>query len=244
MADPGVVNAAEVSLLYRISSVVSSALSVDEILNTLIRLAVETTGCDACLVYLPDPAGGGLVLRASQPAHSTEIGTLRLKPGEGVAGWVHDHRSVVALARDAHRDARFKRFPALAEDTYEALLSAPLMSAGSVIGVINIHHRGPHQHTPGEIALILFLGEQMGGAIARRRLEEQKLAAERQLETRKLLERAKGILQRTYGLTEEEAYLRIRNESRRSRRSMRDLAQAIIVADGVAREAEGAHNAE
>jgi AmiR/NasT family two-component response regulator len=45
-----------------------------------------------------------------------------------------------------------------------------------------------------------------------------------------LIERAKGILQYEHHLTEEEAYLRLRNESRRLHRSMRDLAEAVILA--------------
>ena len=75
----------------------------------------------------------------------------------------------------------------------------------------------------------------MGGAIARARLEqenarlqEETLVMRRELETRKLVERAKGILQRDRQLTEEEAYLYLRNESRRQRRPMRELAEAII----------------
>jgi AmiR/NasT family two-component response regulator len=58
----------------------------------------------------------------------------------------------------------------------------------------------------------------------------------RALETRKLVERAKGILQQKHGLTEEEAYLRLRNESRRLRRPMRDLAEAVILAEDLNRK--------
>ena len=70
----------------------------------------------------------------------------------------------------------------------------------------------------------------------RRETEEMKL----QLETRKLVERAKGILQSRHNLTEEEAYLRLRNESRRLRRPMKDLAEAIILAEDLARKSEEA----
>jgi len=52
------------------------------------------------------------------------------------------------------------------------------------------------------------------------------------------VERAKGILQQKYNLTEEEAYLRLRNESRRLRRPMRDLAEAVILADDLRRVGE------
>ncbi len=68
------------------------------------------------------------------------------------------------------------------------------------------------------------------------RLLEETLEMKRQLETRKLVERAKGILQSRYKLTEEEAYLRLRNESRRLRRPMRDLAEAIILAEDLSRK--------
>jgi AmiR/NasT family two-component response regulator len=102
-----------------------------------------------------------------------------------------------------------------------------------------------HQHTTDEIALLTFVGEQMGGAIAKSLLAEEnaRLLQEtqemrRQLETRKLVERAKGILQHRQSLTEEEAYLRLRNESRRLRRPMRELAEAIILADDLSRKVE------
>jgi uroporphyrinogen-III synthase len=65
------------------------------------------------------------------------------------------------------------------------------------------------------------------------KLQEEALDIRRQLEARKLVERAKGILQAKYNLTEEQAYLRLRGESRRLRRPMRDLAEAIILAEDV-----------
>ncbi len=235
MSNPAELPASQVALLYRVSSVVSSALNLEQMLQALVQLAAEVTRCDACLVYLPDSATGEVVLRASLLPHTTEIGKVRMKAGEGVTGWVAEHRSVVALVRNAYSDARFKRFPTLVEDTYEACLSVPLISGGEVIGVINIHHKNEHVHAPEEIALITFLGEQMGGAIAKAQLAEQRQRLEEELESRKVVERAKGILQRNYQLTEEEAYLRLRNESRRTRRPMRDLASAIILAEGLRR---------
>ncbi|HUJ21405.1 MAG TPA: GAF domain-containing protein [Bryobacteraceae bacterium] len=230
----------QVELLHRTSKIVSSGLSLDEMLKELVRLAVQVTGSDACLVYLSEP-NGEVVLRASQLPHAAEIGAIRMKIGEGVTGWVAEHKSVVALTANAASDKRFKKFPALVEDTYEAFLSVPLISGGDVIGVINIHHKKPYAHTPEQISLLAFMGEQMGGAIARSRfmdenarLQEETLEMKRQLETRKFVERAKGILQTKYRLTEEEAYLRLRNESRRLRRPMRELAEAIILAEELA----------
>jgi signal transduction protein with GAF and PtsI domain len=233
----------QVALLHRISSIVSSELSLDEMLGEIVGLTAQVTECDACLVYLLDRDTGEIVLRASQVPHAADLGNLRIKMGEGVTGWVAEHKSVVALASNAGSDRRFKRFPALIEDTYDAFLSVPLVSGGDIIGVINVHHREMHEHSSDEVALLTFVGEQMGGAISKSVLSEKnaKLLEEtqemkRQLETRKLVERAKGILQQKHALSEEEAYLRLRNESRRLRRPMRDLAEAIILAEDLSRK--------
>lgn len=233
----------QLGILHRTSEIVSSATALEPMLNELVAIAVEVTQCDACLVYLLDPADGDLVLRASQLPHPSEIGAVRMKAGEGVAGWVAEHKSVVALERNAASDARFKRFAALIEDTYEALLSAPLLSGGDTVGVMNVHHREPRNHSPEEVALLAFLGQQIGGAIVRShlleenaRLQEETLEMKRQLETRKLVERAKGILQDKYGLSEKDAYDRLRNESRRLRRPIRELAEAVVTTEELARE--------
>lgn len=235
----------QVTLLHKISSIVSSNRSLDEMLGEIIGLTVQVTDCDACLVYLVEKETGDIVLRASQVPHAGDLGTLRLAAGEGITGWVAEHNSVVALSSNATSDSRFKRFPALVEDTYEAFLSVPLVSAGEMIGVINVHHKEAHAHSPEEIGLVTFIGEQMGGALARaileqenQRLLEETLEMKRQLETRKLVERAKGILQYKYKITEEEAYLRLRNESRRLRRPMKELAEAIILAEDLSRKTE------
>jgi uroporphyrinogen-III synthase len=96
-----------------------------------------------------------------------------------------------------------------------------------------VHHREPHAHSQEELATLMFIGEQMGGAVAKARLMEEAATARQQLEDRKLVERAKGILQQKYQTTEEDAYFRLRNQSRRLRRPMRELAEAIILAEDI-----------
>jgi len=233
--DPPDSASSHLALLHRISSIVSSDRALDDVLADLVGLAAQVTRSDACLVYLLNPDADEIVLRASQLPHAAEVGTLHLQVGEGITGWVAEHKSAVSLPSNASQDSRFKLVPGLVEDTYQAFLSVPLLARGEVIGVINVHHREPHVHTPDEVALMSFIGEQMGGVIAaaglrqeNARLQEETTEIKRQLETRKIVERAKGILQQKFQLTEEDAYLRLRNESRRQRRPMRELAEAII----------------
>ena len=198
----------QVSLFHRVSSIVSSNLSMDEMLGEVIGLTVQASDCDACLVYLIDHSSDEIVLRASQVPHAKDLGNLRIKIGEGITGWVAEHKSVVALPSNAASDARFKRFQTLVEDTYQAFLSVPIVSGGELIGVINVHHRSSHDHSSEEISTLIFIGEQLGVTISKSLLEEEnaRLLEEtqemkRELETRKLMERAKGILQQNHSIT-------------------------------------------
>lgn len=172
----------QLALVHRISGIVSSGLSLEQMLAELIELVVTVTGCDACLVYLLEPTSEEIVLCASQLPHETEIGNIRMRLGEGVTGWVAKHQSVVALSSRASSDPRFKTFSSLQEDTYESLLSVPLISGGEVIGVINVHHKDVRAHSAEEVALLGYVAEQMGGAIARARLMQRSRSAARKVE--------------------------------------------------------------
>ncbi|MBS1855747.1 MAG: GAF domain-containing protein [Acidobacteria bacterium] len=172
----------QVELLHQISNIVSSNQSLEKMLQQLINLAVDVTSCDACLVYLVDRHRKEIVLRGSQLPHAREIGHIRMKMGEGITGWVAQNKSIVALGSNAAADARFKSFQKLQEDTYEAFLSVPLVSDGELVGVINFHHKAPHAHSQEEVALVSFLGEQMGGALGKAALAERSERAAKRME--------------------------------------------------------------
>jgi signal transduction histidine kinase len=162
----------EVSLLRRVSRIVNSDLSMDEMLGQIVMLTAQVCACDACIVYLLESASGDFVLRASQVPHP-RIGNLRMRWGEGITGWVAQHQSPVALSSRAFGDSRFKPVSGLVEDTYEAFLSVPVVTRGKAIGVINVHHRDPHEHSADEIAAVAFIGEQTGSALGKILLEDE-----------------------------------------------------------------------
>ncbi|HJP83636.1 MAG TPA: ANTAR domain-containing protein, partial [Fimbriimonadaceae bacterium] len=64
-------------------------------------------------------------------------------------------------------------------------------------------------------------------------LNEEVSSLEEKLETRKLIDRAKGILMETQGLTETEAYRRIQLQSMNLRKSMKEVAEAVILAKSI-----------
>jgi len=139
----------------------------------------------------------------------------------------------VAISEKAAQDPRFQFFHELPEDSYEAFLSVPLMCRGRVVGVINLQHRRPHVHKPKEIRLISAIGLLVGAEIEMARMEEINSHLTEQLQTRKVVERAKGILQRSLGLNEEQAYLALQQQSRQKRKAMKEIAEAIILSEEV-----------
>jgi uroporphyrinogen-III synthase len=110
-----------------------------------------------------------------------------------------------------------------------------------VVGVINLQHRLPHAYRKREIRLISTIGFLVGAEIELARLEGVNSNLTDQLHARKLIERAKGILQRDLGLTEEQAYLALQRQSRQKRRPMKEVAEAIILSDEVKGNTRGSN---
>jgi len=220
-----------VDVLHEISVRLGTADGFHDVLNRVVEFATALVKCDSCLIYVRE--GEDLVLRASKNPHPEIVDGLRLRVGQGITGWVAEHREPVAVAEKAAQDPRFQFFHELPEDSYEAFLSVPVMCRGRVVGVINLQHREHHIYRRREIRMISTVGFLVGAEIELARLEEANLTLAEQLQTRKVVERAKGILQRDLGLSEEQAYLALQRQSRQKRRPMKEIAEAIVLSDEV-----------
>src|SRR4051812_24387108 len=225
------VEESHVDVLHEITVRLNAADGFHEVLSKVIDFATALVKCDSCLIYVLE--GNELVLRASKNPHPDVIDGLKLRVGQGITGWVAEHREPVAIPEGAAQDSRFQFFHELPEDSYEAFLSVPLMCRGRVVGVINLQHRHHHVYRRREIRMISTIGFLVGAEIELARLEEANLSLTEQLETRKVVERAKGILQRDLGLSEEQAYLALQRQSRQKRRPMKEIAEAIVLSDDV-----------
>jgi signal transduction protein with GAF and PtsI domain len=220
-----------VELLHEIGNRLATADSVHEVLSRVVDFASALVKCDSCLIYVLEE--DDLVLRASKNPHPEVVDRLKLRVGQGITGWVAAHKEPVAVSEKAALDSRFQFFHELPEDSYEAFLSVPLMCRGRVVGVINLQHRQPHVYRRREIRLISTVGFLVGAEIEMARLEDANTNLSEQLQTRKVVERAKGILQRELSLTEEQAYLALQRQSRQKRRPMKEIAEAIVLSEEV-----------
>lgn len=223
----------DIDFLHEISSRMAAADPLHEVLAQIVEFASALVKCDSCFVYVVEE--DELVMRASKNPHAEVVDRLKLKIGQGITGWVAEHREPVAVPNNANEDVRFKLFNELPEDRYEAFLSVPILSRGRAVGVINVQHREPHTYTRRQIRTISTIGFLVGAEIEVARLESANSQLVQQLETRKLLERAKGILQRDLKIDEEQAYLALQRQSRQKRRSLKEIAEAVVLGEEIRR---------
>jgi len=232
--DPPVTDASDIECLHDISSRIAAADPFHTVLSRIVSVVSSLVQCDSCFIYVLNQ-DDELVLRASKNPHPDVVDRLKLRVGQGITGWVAEHRQPVAVARHAFEDPRFKVFNELPEDRYEAVLSVPVLSRGKLVGVINVQHVQPHDHSRREIQLISTIGFLVGAEIEMARLEGENLQLFERLEARKVIDRAKGILQRELGITEEEAYLTIQRQSRQRRKTKKEISEAILLGDELRR---------
>lgn len=220
---------APLDILQEVSSRIATADPLHVVLGRIVKFVSTAFPCDSCFLYTVE--GDELVLRASKNPHEDVLDRLKISVGEGVTGWVAENREVVAISERASEDPRFSLFVSLPEDRFEAMLCVPVLCANRVVGVLNLQHRRPYAHSQLERQLLSTIGMLVGAEMERARLETENSQLLQQLESRKLLERAKGVLLRDLKISEDEAYKMMQRESRQRRRPMRDIAEAILLAE-------------
>ena len=161
----------DLGFLHEIAARMALAPPLHEVLREVVRFAAGVVKCDSCFVYVLEK--DELVLRSSKNPHPEIVDRLKLKMGEGITGWVAEHREPVAVAVNAMKDPRFKFFNDLPEDQFESFLSVPLVCRGRLVGVINLQNRKPHQYSKREISMISTVGALVGAEIEMARLQDE-----------------------------------------------------------------------
>lgn len=165
--------AQEIKVLRKVVEITNSGLDLKVILKDVVNIVNDMTKADSVFIYLFDENRKYLVLMASKTPHKKELGTINLKAGEGITGWVAKENELVSIKKNAYQDSRFKNFDVLPEDKYEAFLSVPIVGKGKAIGVINIQHKKAHEYAANITNLISLIAKQISGAIGNARLYEE-----------------------------------------------------------------------
>ena len=150
--------------LYGVIGIVSSSLELVPMLQKVVDLATEATGCHACFIYLLEDER--LTIRAASPIFSEAVGNVEFSVQEGLTGWVARHRTPEFIRDQAMKDPRMKYVPLLQEVRFQSMVAVPILSrAGETIGVIVLHTEAPHEFGEGTLKLLVHIASLVSGAI-------------------------------------------------------------------------------
>lgn len=219
--------AKQLETLMQVSKTITSDRYLKEILQLIVTMTAEMMNSKICSIMLLGEEKQELFIQATQSLSREYIDKPNLKVGESISGQaVKERRPITVL--DVTKESGY-RYPEIAKrEGIVSMLSVPMMVKERVIGVINSYTSEPHRYGEDEIKILQIVANQAAVAIENTKLMEEMIAAREALEVRKLVERAKGILMRETGISENEAYKLIHKKSMDSCRPMREVAEAII----------------
>jgi signal transduction protein with GAF and PtsI domain len=215
--------------LSKISKAISSDLYLEDILRLIVVVTAEVMKSKVCSLWLVDERDGALKIRATQAMSEEYLKERSLAPGEGVVGYVFGENKPLMIY-NVLKEPRYNEKELAQKEGLVSMLSVPMCVKDKVIGVINCYTSYPHRFSKSEVEVFTTVANQAAVAIENAGLIRKAKMIEDELITRKLVERAKGILMREHRLSEEEAFRRLQKKSMDLRKSMREIAEAVILA--------------
>ena len=219
----------QIEALSKVANLIASGMYLDELLRLIVNVTAEMMNSKISSLMLLDDEKKELVTKATQSVSEAYNKKPNIALGEGIAGIVaQENRPIVVL--DLQKDTRYLNQDIARSEGLFSLASVPLAVKGKVIGVLNCYTSKKHAFSKTELDILTALANQAAMAIENAELALRARSAEEALMTRKLVERAKEILSQDASILPSEAYRLIQKQSMDSRKSMRDISEAIILA--------------
>lgn len=214
-----------------ISRAITSDLYLEDILKLIVMVTARVTGVEICSLWLVDESQKPPIIRlkATQAFDPVYVKERSLNMDEGVVGFVTTHNQPLILM-DVSKEPRFKEKEMAGKLGLVSMVSVPLqVKDEKVIGVLNCFTVEPHEFSETEVNLITAVANQAAVAIFNTELIVKAKVIQEELETRKFVERAKEILMSQRNMNGEDAFRWLQKRSMDSRKSMRQVAEAILL---------------
>ncbi len=224
-----------IKALMDISSAITSEQYLEDILKLIVLVTAKVTGVEICSLWLIDEneKPPKIRLKATQAIEPEYVRDRSLTMKEGVVGFVITHKQPL-IVKDVLKEPRFKEKEMARKLGLVSMVSVPLQVKDErVIGVLNCFTAEPHEFLETEVNLITAVANQAAVAILNTEFMVQTKVIQEELETRKLVEQAKEVLMRRRDMTGDQAYRWIQKRSMDSRKSMRNIAEAVLLSDEI-----------
>ncbi|MBI4706667.1 MAG: GAF and ANTAR domain-containing protein [Candidatus Omnitrophica bacterium] len=219
----------QIEALSKIANLITSGLYLDELLRLVVQVTAEVMNSKVSSLLLLDPEKKELVVRATQSISEAYNKKPNIKLGQGIAGVVALENKAVYV-EDVRKDAGYLNRDIAKAENLVSLACVPLSVKSKVIGVLNCYTSKKHKFSKQEMDVLTALANQAAVAIENAELDLRARSAEEALTTRKLIERAKDILSQEANISSSEAFRLIQKQSMDTRKTMREIAEAIILA--------------
>ncbi len=219
-----------IEALTKISKAITSDRYIEDILRLVVTVTAETMRSKICSLWLLDESDDTLRLRATQSISEDYLKERCLKMGEGIVGQVALTRQPKSV-KDVLRDPDYKEKELAKKEGLVSMLSVPMVVKDKAIGVINCYTSFPHEFTETEKNVLITVAGEAAVAIENTELMVKTKVIQEELESRKLVERAKDILMTRRSLSGAEAYRWIQRRSMDTRKSMREISEAIVLTE-------------
>lgn len=164
----------ELATLLRSSSIINSSLQINDVLDSAMKAAEEFMEAEASSVFELDTEKGEISVRLARGEKGESIQARKMKPGEGVAGWVMRSGKPI-IVEDVQKESRFSdRFDRETGFRTRSLICVPLTIREETIGalqVINKKNGGPF--TDEDLELLTALAQQIAVAIDNAKLYQR-----------------------------------------------------------------------
>jgi len=221
----------ELSFFFQLNKSLASGY-LEHLLGLIVNLTSELMNFKICSVMLLDAEKNELVVRATQSLDEEYLKKRQIKVDKSLSGLAILERRSIQFSDIAKQELYSNR--AMAQRlSLKSLLSVPMMVKTRAIGVINFYTTVPHRFSEEEIRFLEAIASQAAIALERDELAKKAEASRKALEERKWVERAKGILMEKKRLSEKKAYDLLRKASMSSRKSMREIAEAVIISEKI-----------
>jgi GAF domain-containing protein len=221
-----------IEALSKVANLITSGLYLEELLRLVVQVTAEIMNSKISSLMLLDPGRKELVVKATQSISEEYNKKPNMRLGEGIAGKVALENKPATIL-DVRQDKLYLNRDIAKKEGLISLASVPLAVKGRVIGVLNCYTSKKHKFSKHELDLLTALANQAAMAIENAELDLRARSAEEALTTRKLVERAKDILSQEANILPSEAYRLIQKQSMDTRKTMREIAEAIILAKDV-----------
>ncbi|WP_447970577.1 GAF domain-containing protein [Nitrospira sp. M1] len=222
--------ALQLDTLSQVSETVVSNRLLDEVLQLIVTTTAHMTNSKICSIMLLDECKGELRIEATQSLSERYRRKPVLKIGQSMSGRAIKKQQPVYVPDVKTEKDYFYKDLAKREGLC-SLVSVPMMMKDKAIGVINCYTSFVYEFSSEELKSLQTIANQAAVAIAHTNVVEKSFEMQEALEVRKLVDRAKGYIMQSRKLSEPEAFQLIQRQSMNLRKSMREIAEAIILSE-------------